>query len=204
MMPKLLLWKSPHVSQNVSDKIAKWSPAQEIWARRGFSLQTITRQSIGPTWRLWASIKARSLSSLAVNVWVSWLFCRHNYFLIKWRQYHGTPWEKVQLTAFRLSHSRLQGNGWLLPLPTLEILKSSSRSSQTIEVSSSTCKSRSHVMDTKKIKIWTQQALPAIVVQQWWLHSGTFKWLICKKKNQIQTWVRTQIWWCSPIKQKLF
>lgn len=70
------------------------------------------------------------------------------------------PWHSLgegSAHSIQTKPLRLQGKGWLLPLPPLEILKSSSRSSQTIEVSSSTCKSRSHVMDTKKLRFETNK-----------------------------------------------
>lgn len=81
--PKLLLWKLPHVSPKVSDKLLNEVQTRKQSAERIY-WQAVTHQSICPTWRLWAAIKACSVSSLACRTWASWLSCRYKCFLIKW------------------------------------------------------------------------------------------------------------------------
>lgn len=75
VIPKLL-WKTPHVSLKISDKLLNEVQSKKQWGENYW--QAVTHQSICPTWGLWVEIKACSVSSLAVNVQVSQPFCRHN------------------------------------------------------------------------------------------------------------------------------
>lgn len=122
-------------------------------SKEGISLQTITHQSIGPTWRLWASLNKSTLTVISGCKCPSLLTVLQTQLFFN--KVTTIPWHSLgegSAHSIQTKPLRLQGKGWLLPLPPLEILKSSRRSSQTIEVSSSTCKSRSHVMDTKKLR----------------------------------------------------
>lgn len=94
VIPRLLLWKTPHVSLKVSDQLLREAQSRKQWgenlsASSHSSINMPHLKTVGRNRSTLSVISGGKRPSLSTDL-------QTRLFLIKWLQYHGTPWEDIQ------------------------------------------------------------------------------------------------------------